>query len=191
MGLHVTLLVWRWGRGGWWWGGRLWKDPVGRCDARAAEARGARAAGALRPLALSNHRRRPDRSHRRGPERRIRSACRQGGFKSGHGLGGGAAAGTPLGRIWIPDHHGVERASSGVLGSAGVLVGLQCVQNNIRGMFGYILSLQFTQLMESCVHGFFYVLINTEDEELMITQPWREPFRIQDKTNINILHSAI
>lgn len=65
----------------------------------------------------------------------------------------------------------MKRASSRVLGSAGVLVGLQCVQNNIRGMFGYILSLQFTQLMESCVHGFFYVLINTEEEELMITQP--------------------
>lgn len=127
---------------------------------------------------MTNHGCGPDRSDRRGSERRIRSACRQGGFKGGHGLGGGAAAGTPLYRIWISDYHGVERASAGFLGSTGVLVGLQCVQNNIRGMFGYVLSLQLTQLMESCVHGFFDVLINTEEEEIMITQPQWEHFSI-------------
>lgn len=27
-------------------------------------------------------------------------------------------------------------------------------------MFGYILSLQLTQLMESCIHGFLYILAN-------------------------------
>lgn len=165
--LHVTLFVWGWGGGGWWWRGRFGKDPVGGCDAWAAKTGGTRAAGAVWSVALSDHRSRPDGSDRWRPQRCAWSAGRQSGFESGHGLGGGAAAGTSLGCIWIPDHHGVERAAGRILGPTAVFEGLQRVQNNIGRVLGYILPLQLTQLMESCVHGFLYILTNMSRREIM------------------------
>lgn len=72
--LHVTLFIGGGGGGGRRRGRRFGKDPVSGRDARAAQAGGAGAAGALRPAALSDHRRRPHWSYRRRPEGGVGSA---------------------------------------------------------------------------------------------------------------------
>lgn len=52
----------------------------------------------------------------------------------------------------------MQGAGGRLLGSTGVFEGLQGVEDHIGSVFGYILPLEFTQLMKRRVHRFLDVL---------------------------------
>lgn len=68
-------------------------------------------------------------------------------------------AAPPVGRVRVPDQHGVQGAAGRLLASAGVLEGLQGVQDHVGGVLGHVLPLQLAQLMKGRVHGFLNVLV--------------------------------
>lgn len=67
-------------------------------------------------------------------------------------------AAPPVGRVRVPDHHGVEGAAGRLRAPARVLEGLQGVQHHVGGVFGHVLPLQLAQLVEGRVHGLLNVL---------------------------------
>lgn len=150
LSLYVTLFV-RGGRGvGGGWGRSLGEHPVCGGDGWAAEAGGAGTAGAVwaRPWALTLvqalavDRGGADGSDWLGPEGGAGTPCRQGRFEGGHCLGGGAGGAASQGCVRVPDHHGVEGASRTLRGPWRVLQGLQGVQDDVRGVLRYVLTLQ-------------------------------------------------
>lgn len=74
-----------------------------------------------------------------------------GGFEGAHGVAGGAGAATE--RVTI------QRLSRAARCSRRVLHLLQRVQHHVRGVLSWALSLQLTQLVQSCVHCLLYVLV--------------------------------
>lgn len=119
---------------------------------------------------LSQHRGWPHRSYRGRPEGGAGPAAGQGRFEGGHCLRRGAAAAASLCSVRVSDHHGVEGTARDVL-SAGVLQRLQSVENYIRSVLRYVLTLQLSQLMESCVHCLLYVFSESLSlQGLMVAQ---------------------
>lgn len=109
----------------------------------------------------------------RGFELHPHAGCYQ-RLEGAHGVAGraGAAADGRLGVGGGPQHDAVDGAE-GLAGAgrggtpaaaatAGVLPLLQGVQHHVRGVLGGALTLQLTQLVQSSVHSFFYVLQETE-----------------------------
>lgn len=80
-----------------------------------------------------------------------------GRLEGAHGIAGGAGAATE----WVT----IQRLSRAACCSWRVFHLLQCVQYHVRGVLSRALSLQLTQLVQSRIHCFLYVLVRDTEKK--------------------------